>query len=355
MQPSNSLQNIHYSSSQTQLNQELFNSNIFDGPIDQKPSKHGQYPYMERSGKKTTNNKMNKQNMHNTNSMFYAHIRQEDHKRHRNNQSGIQAKIAQKAANPTHQQIVIQRKASLQSSVNKSKQLNTEGFDIVDSPLKESLKMISNQTSQTQFVHNRIRHTEVQTRIQSSTGKQFQRNQQQFTIMEQERNAGARHRSKPLPQGSSELTGKNSGTFDLRTTMEQPQYDRFEMRHHDGRDEFGSQTRVAQEQQNSGRSTNMQKKRMVYSSYLRKSTNNTDKEINMFVLNNGKNRPKLNQQVALINKHKSSIGFHHSRKTQQHVQRLGNASRNMIPKKLTDNDPKKVIKPVNQEIFTKVL
>ena len=51
---------------------------------------------------------------------------------------------------------------------------------------------------------------------------------------------------------------------------------------------------------------------MVYSSYLRKSTNNTDKEINMFVLNNGKNRPKLNHQVALINKHKSSIGFHHS-------------------------------------------
>ena len=111
--------------------------------------------------------------------------------------------------------------------------------------------------------------------------------------MEQERNAGRNHRSKPVPQGNSELPGKNSGTFDLRTTMEQPQYDRFDVRN-DGSGEFGSQTRVVQDQQSSGRSTNMQKKRMVYSSYLRKSTNNTDKEINMFVLNNGKNRPKLN-------------------------------------------------------------
>ena len=53
-------------------------------------------------------------------------------------------------------------------------------------------------------------------------------------------------------------------------------------------------------------------------------------------MNNGtKNKARMNQHVALINKHKSSIGFHHSRKTQQQVQRTGNASRNMLPNKFT--------------------
>ena len=98
-----------------------------------------------------------------------------------------------------------------------------------------------------------------------------------------------------------------------------------------------------------------QKKRMVYSSYLRKSTTNADKDINMQIVNGGKNRPRINQQVALINKHKSSIGFHQTRKPQQHVQRLANASRNMAPKKQTDYCPQQKVKPVNQDIFNKVL
>ena len=67
---------------------------MFDGveysTQNDKTQKNSQYPsYVERSGKKTTNNKSNKQSMQNTNSMFYSHIRHEDQKRIRNNQTGI--------------------------------------------------------------------------------------------------------------------------------------------------------------------------------------------------------------------------------------------------------------------------
>ena len=97
---------------------------------------------------------------------------------------------------------------------------------------------------------------------------------------------------------------------------------------------------------------------MVYSSYLRKSTNNTEKDVNLFFPNgNWKNKSRLNQQVALINKHKSSIGFHYSnsRKSNQGAPRKPPGGRNVMPTKMPDTGDKKFAMPINQQIFTKVL
>ena len=91
---------------------------------------------------------------------------------------------------------------------------------------------------------------------------------------------------------------------------------------------------------------------MVYSSYLRKSTTNADKEINVQMMNS-RGKAKMNQHVALINKHKSSIGFHYSRQPQQATR---TASRNMLPhSKMTNENAHQKVKAANHEIFNKVL